>query len=141
MATSAAKVAEFRAHYLYSGNASESAEAVGIPKSTGRDLARKLRDEEDFVTDRRALRALALDELVAMRMRVARKALRRFNDDTPPEPGEIDKRPDYGKLVIEAEKSAQHLAKVEGEEPPQRAPVTINIVRAGAAEVDDGSGP
>lgn len=124
------KVEEFRAHYLYSGNASESARAVGIPDRTGRDIAEVLVNDESFAEARRVLRARALDELVAMRMRVAKKALARFDDDTPPEhPEAIDKRPDYGKLVIEAEKAAHNLAKVTGptEESAGRAEVTINI--------------
>lgn len=116
-------IAEFRAHYLYSGNASESAKAVGMPERTGRDIARKLSSDADFAEARRQLRAGALEELVAMRLRVAQKALDRFEGDLEaPEPIEngppvtvIDKRADYGKLVLEAEKNAHNLAKFEAE--------------------------
>ena len=74
-------VAEFRAHYLYSGNASESAKQVGIDERTGRGIARKLLDDKEFSEARRRLRASALEELVAARMRVMNKALERFEGD------------------------------------------------------------
>ncbi len=146
--TSPEVVAKFRAHYLYSGNAAESARAVGIPESTGRDVARRLVDDPEFVSARRDLRATALEELVAMRMRVATTALDRFENgpEDVSSKGDnvtiIDKRPDYGKLVIDAEKNAHALAKAErdattGENAPQApAEVTINI--HGPASIADG---
>src|SRR5882672_10592691 len=76
--TPEAQIAKFRAHYLYSGNASESARQADLPESTGRDLARDLIDEPAFVEARRRLRATALEELVAARMRVMNKSLERF---------------------------------------------------------------
>lgn len=133
----------FRAHYLYSGIASEAAEAVGIPDRTGRDWAKALANDPSFAADRRALRAKALDDLVAMRMRVAKTSLKRFEaDDAEPlmtKEGAVfppDRRPEYGKLVIDAEKSAQHLAKIDkdaadGDKP---APVVRVILKD-----DDGS--
>jgi hypothetical protein len=138
--------AEFQAHYLYSGNASESAAAVGIPESTGRDIAKRLQGQAEFVEARRQLRTRALDELVAMRMRVARKAVERFEDEPSFAPGEIDKRPEFGRLVIEAEKSAQHLAKLEtGErQSNEGGPVVINVYGPDGLEVapdGDGSNP
>jgi hypothetical protein len=112
--TSEKQKAEFRAHYLLSGNASESAEAVGMNDRTGRDLAAKLSKEESFADDRRALRATFLEEHIAYRMRVTRKSFLRFNaDDFEPMPGVVDRRPDYGKLVLDAEKNAHNLAKVD----------------------------
>lgn len=152
VSTSPEVEAEFRAHYLYSGNAAESAREVGIPERTGRDLAKRLQADEAFAADRRSLRTRALDELVAMRMRVAHKAVERFESDQLDVGGGgenvtvIDKRADYGRLVIEAEKAAQHLAKVDAPEAAERPPVTINIVRAvsangdGDPDPDDGSG-
>jgi phage terminase small subunit len=135
-------VAEFRAHYLYSGNASESAKEVGLPESTGRDLARELSKEPDFVEARRELRALALEELVAMRMRMARRALERFEEDLqmPESVGEggtvtiIDKRADYGRLVAEAEKNAHNLAKFDAEKEGhvgRPTEVTVVVARLG----------
>ncbi len=122
--TTAEVEAEFRAHYLYSGNATESAKAVNLPERTGRDLAKRLSADPSFAADRRALRARALDELVSMRMRVAQISLERFESstggvDVKDYDGDVtitDKRHEYGKLVIESEKAAQHLAKLDPEE-------------------------
>lgn len=116
-------VERFRAHYLYSGNASESARKVGLPESTGRDIAQQLVDDPEFVEARRRLRTRALDDLVALRMRIANKAASRMLGSLPmPESVSsgatvtiVDKRADYGKLVLEAEKNAHHLAKIEAE--------------------------
>lgn len=114
-------IAEFRAHYLYSGNVSASARAVDIPIRTGHDIARKLRADSSFTKARQELRARALGDLVAMRMQIAEEAFNRFSgtDDIEyPERGDgnvtiIDKRGEYGRLVIDCEKNAHSLAKVE----------------------------
>jgi hypothetical protein len=145
-------VAEFRAHYLFSGNASESAKAVGIPERTGRDIAARLIEDSSFAEDRRRLRAIALDELVAMRMRIARGSLGRFEDehggiDVKTFGGDegatvsiTDKRHEYGKLVLEAEKNAQHLAKFEAEKSGEMKgdrEVTIRVMPTAAASDGD----
>ena len=101
--------AKFRAHYLYSGNASKSARELGMNERTGRHLAFHMSLEPEFIEDRRKLQAQYLDELIAMRQQVANKALKRFNAANR---AEIDKRPDYGKLVLEAEKNAHGIAKL-----------------------------
>lgn len=147
--TSPAKVAEFAAHYLYSGNASESAKAVGLPDRTGRDIARRLQDDPEFAEKRRLLRKNALDELVAARMRVTALALKRFEEDLQiPEVGEgaivniKDARPDYGKLVLDAEKNAHNLAKIESGADPERPGKTeVHVHLKGVdAKPDDQSG-
>jgi phage terminase small subunit len=145
--------AEFRAHYLYSGNAAASARAVGIPTKTGQDIAQRLLDDPAFAEDRRRLRARALDELVALRMRVANKAAARMLG-TLPMPKHVsdganvtivDKRADYGRLVLDAEKNAQHLAKLdEGEKAVTGGGVTIIVrptaeAQAALDDEDDGS--
>jgi|GEM_PF-5209213 len=131
---------EFRAHYLLSGVVAQSARAVAVPETTAHGWAKELCKEPAFAEDRRDLRVRYLDELVAMRMRVAVTSLERFEDDLPmPElVGEgaqvtiIDKRPDYGDLVLAAEKNAHNLVKLEKPEDPD-APgaggntVTISI--------------
>lgn len=117
-------IAAFRAHYLYSGNASESARDAGIDERTGRDIARKLIDDPDFTEARRFLRATALEELVAARMRVMKTALERFEEDLDvpiiPEGNRapitvVDKRGEYGKIVLDAEKNAHSLARFDAE--------------------------
>jgi phage terminase small subunit len=145
--TSPETIAEFRAHYLYSGNASESARAVGLPDRTGRDIAARLAEDTSFAADRRRLRDTALDELVAMRMRVARVALERFEAPAPAplvgangEIPQMDRRPDFGKLVMDAEKNAQALAKIENPEPDKPTEVTIRVFGPGGEEPKDESG-
>jgi hypothetical protein len=147
-------VAAFRASYLYSGNASASAREVGIEERTGRDLALTLVDDSSFAADRRKLRASALEELVAKRMRVVDKALERFEGELPmPAPAAdgmaapvvIDKRADYGKLVLEAEKNAHALAKLDFDRDPdnnQSEPleVVVTLSDKGDAKKPDGSG-
>lgn len=146
--TSAAKQAQFRAHYLYSGNAEESARKVKLAPSTGHDLARKLSTTKEFVEARRKLRDQYLDELVACRMRIVRTAVERFEDDLPiPEPSEdskggppiviIDKRADYGKLVLDAEKNAHNLAKLDADpdgEAGKLEPLQVVVRMAGTGE-------
>jgi hypothetical protein len=123
---------KFRAEYLISGNAADAARKTGIPESTGRDIAKELNVSVDFVEDRRVLRASYLEECVNLRMKMVRKAFKRFDDDTPPEPGEIDKRPDYGRLVTDAEKNAHNLAKIERENEgtgPANTEVHIHLTK------------
>lgn len=131
--------AKFRAEYLISGNASESARKVGMSESVGRSYAVELNADQSFGEDRRALRASYLDECVTMRMKMMRKAFARFDNDTPPEPGEIDKRPDYGRLVTDAEKNAHALAKIEkensGDGDSGKTEVHIHLAKDDEADV------
>lgn len=131
----------FRASYLYSGNAAQSARELDIPERTGQELASALVDDPEFAEARRKLRARAVDDLVAMRMRVASKALERFEGDGDVESftkGDnvtvIDKRADYGKLVLDAEKNAHNLARFDAEREGQirsHGEVSINITGPG----------
>ena len=134
-ATPESVVAEFRARYLYSGNASQSAREIGLDERTGRDIARKLVEDKEFSEARRQLRATALEELVAMRMRVAQTALDRFEGEleAPAVANDamvtiIDKRADYGKLVIDAEKNAHNLARFDAEKSEVKVPTDVRIV-------------
>jgi hypothetical protein len=129
--TSEEKIAAFRAHYLVSGVVSESAKHVELAERTAYDVAARLQKDETFAEERRALRARYLDDLVAMRMRVARKALARFEDDTQLPPEAIDKRPDYGRLVNEAEKNAHNLAKIENPQDDRGGATEVHIHLAG----------
>ena len=138
-------VAQFRAHYLYSGNAAESARQVDLPETTGREIARRLAVDPEFVATRRALRDQYLDDLVAKRMRVASKALERFEGalEAPVALGDgpvviVDKRADYGKLVLDAEKNAHNLAKLDsGPDEGQSGTTEVHIHLA----TDDEAGP
>jgi hypothetical protein len=126
--TDEATIAEFRAHYLYSGNAAESARHVGIPERTGREIATRLTEEPGFAEDRRKIRAMEVDESVAARRRIREKSVERFESETggietkrfgDGENGVTvvitDKRWEYGKLVLDAEKNALALFRVDAE--------------------------
>jgi len=121
--TSEETIAEFRADYVCSGNPSKSARKVGISERTGREIAQRLQLDASFAEERRVQRARFLEEAVVARHRVLEKALKRFlaKSEVPQVVGEganvtiIDKRPDYGKLVLEAEKNAHALARFEAE--------------------------
>lgn len=138
--TSEETIAKFRAHYLYSGNVSASAKAVGIPVSTAFGIQRKIVSDPSFAKDRESLHAQELTDLRQMRRQVAEIAMERFSEDLNVSDfsgGEgnvtiIDKRPDYGKLVLDAEKNAHHLAKIEsGGGDSNTAPTEVRIVVTG----------
>lgn len=135
-------VAEFRAHYLLSGNAAKSARKIGIPVRTGQEIATRLSCEAEFARERAELRARYLEELVAMRMQMARLAVTRASKKRADQYsfGEggsvIDKRPEWAKVVLDAEKNAHALAKTEGDTGPKGPTgpaVVINLT--GEAEV------
>jgi hypothetical protein len=143
-------LAKFRASYLYSGNAAESARQLGIPTRTGQQLAAQLSGESSFAEERAALRKRALEELVAMRMRVAQVAMSRLEEDLPipDKVGDgasvniVDRRQDYGKLILDAEKNAHNLARFDSErDGAVKVPGEVTVVlrpTARAAESDDG---
>lgn len=126
--------AKFRASFLLTGNASKSGKEVGIPASTANDYVRKLRDDPTFAQDRQALRAGYLAELEALRMSVARTAAIRAKKKsgdiyTFGEGGTVvDKRSEWAKVVLDAEKNAVHaLRSSEPEAPIQRQPIEVHI--------------
>lgn len=131
-------VAEFRARYIYSGNASAVARELDIEERTGRRLAERLEDDPTFAEDVRKLHARVAWKHTAMRLRVAEKALERFEGELPElapsadgvAPVVIDKRADYGRLVLEAEKNSHNLAKLEsgsGDEQSGTTEVHIHL--------------
>lgn len=73
-------------------------------------------------------------------MRVVRTAVDRFEGELDmPEPTEkgppvvvIDKRADYGKLVLDAEKNAHNLARFEAEVKGDVSPATSVTIRVQA---------
>lgn len=146
--TDAATVEEFRALYLYSGNASACGRKVKLDERTARKIAERLEADPSFAEDGRKLRARALDKLVAMRMSVAEVAHDRYLEDLviPETVGDgavvtiIDKRPEHGKLVLDAEKNAQNLAKIESGNGEDRGGTTEVHIHLADEEPSDGSG-
>jgi hypothetical protein len=125
----------FRASYLYTGNATKSAKLLGFGEARGRDIARELRKDPAFVAECRELRGQALDEVERALMGVVRTAERRFHGKMPLPCGDapvIDKRPDYGKLVVDAHRTilgrTRHDVERDGTVVP---PGGINITITG----------
>jgi hypothetical protein len=143
--TPEAKVAEFRAHFLLSGNAAKTARKVGIPVRTGQDIANRLLVDPQFTRDRADMRASYLDELVFLRQQVARTAAKRARAaqaDTyqlGPVGTVIDKRPEWAKVLLDAEKNAHALAKAErdGNSDKKPEPTEVHIHLTGV-KADDG---
>lgn len=131
-------IAEFRARYLYSGNASATARGLKLDERTGRRIAERIEEDPSFAEDVRKLHAHALKRHVTMRLRVCEKAAERFDEElaVPEVIGDgnvtvIDKRPDYARVVLEGEKNAHALAKFEAEikanevQGPQRIEIVL----------------
>jgi hypothetical protein len=66
--TSAEKINEFRAEYIRLGSARAAARSVGIPESTGVDMARAANGDPDFVRVRSEIAREALNEVESLMM-------------------------------------------------------------------------
>lgn len=123
-------IAEFRARYLYSRNASKIGRELNIGERTARKLAEQCENDPDFAESIRAIRVRAVDKLLGLAVSVAETAHERYHSDLPvPESvGEganitiIDRRADDGKLVMEAAKHAANLARFDAERGGEIAP-------------------
>src|SRR3954469_2711241 len=124
--TDEAVFSKFRASYLFTRNASKSAREVGLDERTGRHLALQLVGDPEFTEACRRQRKLDEEEQAEARRRVTHRALERFESDD----GGIDvkrlgadgdnviitdKRYEYGKLVLDAEKNVLMRARLDGD--------------------------
>lgn len=101
-----------------------------ISQGTATAWAKELREDQEFRAEQKAITDDYLGELVAARMRIARTAEDRFMG---PQEGEVDNRPQYARVVIDAERNAHYLAKLIT--PDVSTPnVTINVT--GPAKVE-----
>lgn len=142
-------VAEFRARFLYSGNASAVARELGIPDRTGRKIAERLEDDPTFAEEGRKLRERALARHIAMRLAVSEKAAERFFDEhggiDVKRFGEdnvtiVDKRHEYGKLVLDGERNAHNLAKIDAERSGDSAtPFEVTVTLKSDPEDPEGN--
>jgi len=130
--------AEFRAKYLLSGNISAAAREVGIPETTGFELAKKAQADPSFVEARTALYAQALGDVERMMLEVVKIARDRVE-----EPNELDMqdpRPQYAAQVVGAYKALMTHRKIQAEferdakEKP--AQVVVNIQTKDEVDVD-----
>jgi hypothetical protein len=140
--TDAVIVEAFRQDYLYTGNASKSGRKFKLHTSTARDLAKTLSEDPSFVKDRQRLRANAADEAERAVMEVIAVGLKRFKDRVPeveiPEGSRapvtiVDKRADYGKLVIDAHRALVGRSRLDAEksgEIPTGPALVVNMTGA-----------
>jgi hypothetical protein len=114
--------ADFRSKYLELANASGAARAIGIPESTGRDLAKRADEDPEFVELRRALYARALEEAEVAVMSVIRVHRKRAEKE-PPKTIETaqgaftppDLAPAYGRNVIDGYRAVVAAKRFEAE--------------------------
>lgn len=109
MATEAQK-AEFRKHYLLSGNRSAAARAVGISPWAGFRLAKECNADADFVAARQEMYTSALRDAEQMMLSAIETAMERFEAGAP-DPMDIAKRAqEYGlKSFVYQDNSPQYL--------------------------------
>lgn len=135
--TEAETLEEFRAEYLYSGNASRCGRKLGIPERTARKIAERLEADPAFAEDGRKQRAKSLDRVQLMVMGVVEAAHDRYLEPLPmpeniPEDANItivDKRADDGKLVVMALGELRQLAKFEAEKNGEIVPDREIVLR------------
>lgn len=142
--------AEFRKHYLITGNASGSAKAVGLSPDTGASLAKRANADPEFTEARAALRARLLPDAEQMLRSGLEIALERLNE-TPPTPRDLaamaleyglksasyqDPRPAYFRGMSSAVAALSGLRKSEGEKQADNSGgVVINIVAPEGMEI------
>ena len=138
-------VARFEALYLLSGNAAACGRKLGISASTAAGIAARLSKDPLFKKAREELRAQYLDELVMQRQRIAHLAATRAMRKTADTyegitgPTVVDNRPAYMRIVLDAEKNAHALAKLEVAAHEQNGPaVIINLSGGAELEADEG---
>lgn len=140
-------VDQFKSLYLYSGNAGACARKVGISETTGRELAREISKEPGFVEARRELRARALCDAERSVMRVIEVAERRFRakmqapiipDNAKAMITIIDKRAEYGKLIVDAHKSLVNRCRLDAEKDGEITADKAVTIRVESLVISDG---
>lgn len=144
-----------RAHFHYANTGqvrsahnawSLEQEEAGRPVVTYRQFASicaKYRQTDEFQEALREWRAGTFHRAVVMRCNVAEKAHERFMADDPEPvttPGvmqPVDRRPDYGRIVVDCERNAHHLASKVEPRGDVAKPTEINITVAGPAKKTD----
>jgi hypothetical protein len=149
--TPAVKVAEFRAQYLLSRNASAAALKVGLNDRTGRKLAEEAEQDPEFSEACRKLRARYIPEIEAILQDCVRIAHKRIQLEpmTPKEQAELmqeynlksfsypDPRPAY---MAQIAKTATVLNQGSEKDPAsQTQHPTVQVILNGTEpESDDG---
>jgi len=129
--------ANFRAKYLLSGNASAAARAIGIPETTGAELARRAQADPVFVKARAELYASALGDVERMMLEVTQICRNRVEEINELEMQ--DPRPQYAAQVVAAYKALgihrKIQAELERDKNENPAQVVVNV-RMKEADVD-----
>jgi hypothetical protein len=142
-------VLRFRREYLRLGNARRAARNVGLPETTGQDLAKRDEQDETFVQLRAELYTREMAEVETLAADVARTSHRRFSKSweasTTDEGIPLvtkDPRPDYGRLVMDALRSmSSHRARLVSGGSSDDRPDEIVFRRYVASEPDPEEGP
>lgn len=148
-----ATVAKFRKEYLRTGNARASARAVGLPETTGQDLAKDANKDADFVRARAELLSHGISEVESMLVECARIAAQRIMKEAPEAEdiariiGEYDlkslnyhdPRPAYFSGLVNAHRTLVTKSKLDDEDQ-RPAQVVVNVVTKDEVEVDVADG-
>lgn len=126
------KVAEFRARYLLTGNASKTARDMDMPETTGQKLAKDAHKDPEFVAACADQRARAIDAATLMLLRTVERAEERVATTYlyRPEPGCADVTWQAARTVVDAHKSLVAMAKLDAEKSGEITPanVVVNLV-------------
>ena len=133
-------IAEFRAHYLLTGNASKSARSVGISERTGRQLATEAHDDLEFAEACRKSRARALSDVARILVRNVERA-----DDAIESTyqGEVQTTWQAARFIADAHKSLVAAEKLDAERKGEISGAALVIVTTGevAEPSQDGDAP
>lgn len=128
---------EFRKHYLATGNIRSSARQVGIPETTGHDLATRANADLVFVQARADMYARALPDAERMLRKGMEIALDRI--ETEPESlkdlvdlgaakvSTQDPRPAYFRGLVDAYKVLTGNRKLDAKDDGEAKPVEVHV--------------
>jgi hypothetical protein len=114
--TTTAKVVEFRAKFLELANARAAARAVGLPETTGIDLARKAEKDPAFVQERSEVyeRGLAeVESAMLLGVRIARDRVVR--EPIEHDNGVFDNGPQWLQAIVAAYKGMSQHRRISAE--------------------------
>lgn len=154
MAHSATTEREFRAKLLELGVVKHAAEAVGIPTSTGYDMARRAEADPDFVKARDELRARIVPEVEARLLGLAEFIDKRIRekDPTPEELAKIavehelksfsyqNPKPQYFRGLVDMYGKLVAARKTDLPSDGQPLEVTVNLKSEPEPKPSDGDG-
>jgi hypothetical protein len=124
----------FATEFARTGNISESARIVKLPRETARDIARELESDPAFAEARRSLLTHALERAEVMATQLLELTASRAKKqprDLPMGEGGItihDKSPDYVRAFTDLYRATQQHAKLKLDSDPNKQSGPIEIV-------------